>query len=168
MASISVETVDSDLPPCTQSSQLSISSSPEEDRTGSFFWYASKKENQIKNAIYTIDFYCILLPVSEIKIFVAPYLSQTVKSIAMQDMASETRLEQAARCVQLAWKKIVGILGVEALEDWLKQNQTWFSVCAVRVNFDEWRKIKKSWARFFFLRMQIVSHSLKSLSGVVP
>jgi len=55
--------------------------------------------------------------VSEIKIFVAPYLSQTVKSIAMQDMASETRLEQAARCVQLAWKKIVGILGVEALED---------------------------------------------------
>ena len=76
-----------------------------------------KKENQIKNAIYTIDFYYILLPVSEIKIFVATYLSQTVKSIAMQDMASETRLEQAARCVQLAWKKIVSILGVEALED---------------------------------------------------
>lgn len=109
--SLSRVTMESDMPgpTWTQSSALSVSTSPEQEKFVKWlFWF-----DFFTKKIMDIYFCQICLTLQ----FEIVFFLRALSVCALKDMEHEGRLQKACRCVQLAWKKLVKLLGPQSIED---------------------------------------------------
>lgn len=108
MDDVSLESVDSNLPSWTQSSEMAISSSPEQDPL--IIHIIRNKLQYFSQWVNDNEFI--------LKIWIFTVTTRPWPQFGAQDIEHDKgRLEKAARCVQLAWKKLVSVLGVQTIQD---------------------------------------------------